>query len=181
MSDRDYTPPVDSVPIPFAPGYRISPDGTVWSSRKKGNRGGVAPWRIMKTTKPDGRRRVQVPLQVNGKNLMPFVHRLVLEAFVGPCPLGMEGCHNDGNPSNNHVSNLRWDTPKNNSDDKKRHGTHRFGETVNGSLLKDADIPEIFRLAKAGWSQSRIAKEFRVSRPTISAVLRRTRWAHILI
>lgn len=52
------------------------------------------------------------------------VHRLVLEAFVGPCPEGMEACHNDGNPANNRLENLRWDTRRNNILDAIRHGTH---------------------------------------------------------
>jgi hypothetical protein len=52
------------------------------------------------------------------------VHRLVLEAFVGPCPEGMVGCHNDGDPLNNRLDNLRWDTPSNNERDKWVHGTH---------------------------------------------------------
>lgn len=30
-------------------------------------------------------------------------HRLVLETFVGPGPLGHECCHRDGNPQNNWV------------------------------------------------------------------------------
>src|SRR3970282_914182 len=38
------------------------------------------------------------------------VHRLVLAAFVGPCPIGMEGCHDDGAPTNTRLRNLRWDT-----------------------------------------------------------------------
>ena len=52
------------------------------------------------------------------------VHRLVLLAFVGPCPDGMVCCHNDGNKQNNHVSNLRWDTQASNIQDTVRHGTH---------------------------------------------------------
>lgn len=51
------------------------------------------------------------------------VHRLVLEAWVGPCPDGCEGCHNDGDGANNVVSNLRWDTRRNNQLDRRRHGT----------------------------------------------------------
>lgn len=51
------------------------------------------------------------------------VHRLLLAAFVGPCPDGMEACHNDGDPANNHISNLRWDTRESNMQDKLRHGT----------------------------------------------------------
>ena len=52
------------------------------------------------------------------------VHRLVLEAFVGPCPEGQECCHNDGDPTNNNLSNLRWGSPTENAFDRVRHGTH---------------------------------------------------------
>jgi hypothetical protein len=49
-------------------------------------------------------------------------HRLVLEAFVGPCPDGMEGCHNDGDKLNNSLGNLRWDTRSANMYDRVAHG-----------------------------------------------------------
>lgn len=52
------------------------------------------------------------------------VHVLVLRAFVGLPPEGAQGCHNDGNPDNNHLSNLRWDSSSENHLDKVRHGTH---------------------------------------------------------
>lgn len=50
------------------------------------------------------------------------VHVLVLEAFVGPRPAGYHACHNNGVPSDNVISNLRWDTVSNNMLDKARHG-----------------------------------------------------------
>jgi hypothetical protein len=50
------------------------------------------------------------------------IHRLVLTAFLGPAPTGMEVCHNDGDPANNLLSNLRWDTKKGNAQDRRRHG-----------------------------------------------------------
>lgn len=53
-----------------------------------------------------------------------YVHALVLEAFVGPRPDGFHGCHNDGDPTNNRLVNLRWDTPSANRLDSVRHGTH---------------------------------------------------------
>lgn len=52
------------------------------------------------------------------------VHQLVLEAFVGPRPEGYEACHNNGDPSDNRVENLRWDTKSANALDSVRHGTH---------------------------------------------------------
>lgn len=53
------------------------------------------------------------------------VHVLVLTAFRGPRPVGMQGCHNDGDRTNNFLGNLRWDSPSANSQDTLRHGHHR--------------------------------------------------------
>lgn len=53
-----------------------------------------------------------------------LVHRLVMLAFVGVCPEGMQVCHYDGRPSNNRLDNLRYDTQKANEQDKRRHGTY---------------------------------------------------------
>lgn len=53
-----------------------------------------------------------------------LVHRLVLEAFVGPCPPGMECCHGDLDRSNAALSNLRWDTRSANTIDAVNHQTN---------------------------------------------------------
>lgn len=66
----------------------------------------------------------QVTLCRNGVQVDGLVHRLVLQAFVGPCPVGMEGCHFDDVPMNNRLDNLRWDTPGSNKRDSVRNGTH---------------------------------------------------------
>src|SRR5688572_6260712 len=52
-----------------------------------------------------------------------LIHHLVLEAFVGPCPEGMECRHVDGSPPNNRLDNLSWGTHVENEADKRRHGT----------------------------------------------------------
>lgn len=64
-----------------------------------------------------------VSLQIDGRSQRRSVHHLVLEAFCGPRPAGMHGCHNDGNRRNNCASNLRWDTPQANIHDSIKHGT----------------------------------------------------------
>src|SRR4030042_5419324 len=63
------------------------------------------------------------------------VHRLVLETFIGSCPEGKEACHNNGRRTDNRVENLRWDTRKNNHEDKKKHGTMACGEKINMAKL----------------------------------------------
>lgn len=52
------------------------------------------------------------------------VHVLALEAFVGPCPLGMECCHWDDDPANNRIDNLRWGTRADNLADYVRNRGH---------------------------------------------------------
>ena len=65
-----------------------------------------------------------VTLKVNGVQSNHYVHRLVLLAFVGQPPEGAEGCHNDGDRTNSHLENLRWDTRSENMYDMVRHGNH---------------------------------------------------------
>lgn len=58
-----------------------------------------------------------------GRRNYRYIHRLVLQSFVGECPEGMEGCHGDGDKANNSLENLRWDYPSENNRDKAAHGT----------------------------------------------------------
>jgi hypothetical protein len=67
------------------------------------------------------------------------VHRIVLEAFVGPAPgPEYEGCHNDGSTDNNALANLRWDTPAGNSADRRLHGTQ-----ASRNFLTEAQVVRI--------------------------------------
>ena len=63
-------------------------------------------------------------LTVRFENKTRHVHRMVLEAFVGPAPENTECCHNNGDPQDNRVANLRWDTRSSNRRDSVNHGTH---------------------------------------------------------
>lgn len=101
-------------PVAEAPGYWVSYSGDV-----KSPFGRILRHKIHKRDKHHS-----VCLIVGGRRYWRQVHRLVLTAFVGPCPDGLEGCHDDGMPGNNHVRNLRWDTRGNNHLDQVRHGTH---------------------------------------------------------
>jgi hypothetical protein len=102
-------------------------------------------------------------------------HRLVLEAFVGKCPDGMECCHNDGNHQNNHISNLRWDTPKNNSVDKIRHGTTNRGERCGTAKLT---LKQVNAIRKDDRLQRIIAEEYGVRQSVISRIKNGVLWQH---
>lgn len=79
-------------------------------------------------TRADG--RMSVDLSVENRQSTVLVHHLVLEAFIGPRPVGTECCHGDGDPANNMLTNLRWDSHVSNVADTIRHGRH-----VNGNKL----------------------------------------------
>src|SRR5271167_2615180 len=65
--------------------------------------------------------RLSVALSLPGlKPKWHQLHRLVLLAFVGPCPEGMECRHLDGNHLNNRLGNLEWNTHLVNMQDKIR-------------------------------------------------------------
>lgn len=76
---------------------------------------------------------VRVTLYVNGQKRLVFVHQLVLETFVGPCPPGLEACHWDDVPGNNRLSNLRWGTKSENMKDKVRNGNHNMSRKTRCS------------------------------------------------
>lgn len=77
---------------------------------------------------------LQVSLCKGGKQIIRCVHQLVLLAFVGPAPEGTEGCHEDGDPANNWLYNLGYDTHANNMLDAVRHGTSYRGLAFRNAL-----------------------------------------------
>jgi hypothetical protein len=115
------------------------------------------------------------------------VHRLVLETFVGFRQPGQVCCHKDGNPANNAVSNLRWDTQKANIDDAIEHGTfvrapgfrNQRGEGNHQSKLNAETVLEIRRLASCGHTRKDIGEMYGLHPAYVSLVCTRKRWAHI--
>lgn len=109
-----------------------------------------------------------------------LVHRLVLLTFVGPCPDGMEGCHNDGNPNNNNINNLRWDTRKSNRADSILHGTHPRGSmSSQAKLTEDQVIAMRAIYAQGNTSLSQIARNHGVSVSLVSQIINRKIWLHV--
>jgi hypothetical protein len=159
------------------PGYRVGNDGSVWSCLQRvylvGNgRRGVSyqpcgDWVLLlqNQNRDDG----YLEVQIRGKHRL--VHRLVLEAFVGPCPDGMECCHDDGNPSNNRLDNLRWDTKRNNQNDRLRHGTHIRGERNRIAKLTDAQAEEVRQMSREGMTIMQIVNTTGFNRNTVGRIV----------
>lgn len=91
------------------------------------------------------------------------VHQLIMLTFVGPVPEGCEVCHNDGNPANNALNNLRYDTRSENIKDVVRQGGR-------WKKLNASDVRTIRRRLKSGDRGSDIARDFNVTQTQISRI-----------
>jgi hypothetical protein len=164
-------------PIPGFPGYDISNYGNVVSYRN--NYGRID--RDGHLIKPSIKRKYKVvQLSKDGRKWHIAIHRLVLLAFYGPCPKGLECCHNDGNPLNNHISNLRWDTISSNRIDRIKHGYKPLvGEKNGSSKLTEKEVIEIRHLLSIGKKGSEIAVLFNICSSTVCQIKKRLRWKYL--
>ena len=104
------------------------------------------------------------------------IHTLVLLAFVGEPSPGHQACHNDGNPLNNTLTNLRWDTLSNNQLDRRRHGTAFQGEKHPNAKLNDAEARAIVADPRGCVT---IAREYHISTTTVVLLRQRKIWKHL--
>lgn len=115
----------------------------------------------------------------NGFAVWFLVHKLVMEAFIGPTPKGKEVCHNDGDPSNPKLKNLRFGTRTENMADMVIHGTHMRGEKNHRAVLNEEQVLEIRRQMARGENRDIVAKAFKVHPANIDAIVKRKSWKHL--
>ncbi len=151
-------------------------EGLYWVSnegRLKNRKGHILARRIRKK---DGYNVAQLYRKGVGPKYLQ-VSRLVLAAFVGPCPDGHEAAHNNGNPNDDRLCNLRWATHKSNMLDRERHGTTVKGERHPAAKLTEEQVRSIRRSAK---SHRQLASEFGVSSFSVGQIKRGNTWEHLL-
>lgn len=192
MSEVDSIPELRSLATLNLPGYYVSADGRVWSTKRviypNGRKfpvtvfdGPVKELKQQITNQVPGYMVVTLT-DTNRKQRICLVHRLVLTLFVGPCPEGMECRHLDGNAKNNNVANLQWATHLVNSLDMALHGTqaHLRGELNGYHKLEDDDIRDIRkRYAAGGVTQKALAEEYETTKSNIAHIIHRRTWWHI--
>ncbi len=139
-------------PIPGFPDYEASNLGKVRSLKRK-------TVRILSPSR-NPRGYLGVNLCNNGRTYA-YIHSLVMLAFVGPRPAGMHTCHNDDNPSNNRLDNLRYDTPSSNQQDCTKNGKRALTveqvrqirqDRSNGIILRKLAEKYGISLAQAGFA-----------------------------
>lgn len=165
--------------IPDWPHYLVGDDGHVYSA-KNARWGERLIWRRLKpSTAPSGHQGLRLSRRDPVATKTVLIHSLVLTAFVGPRPPKMDACHFDGDPKNNALSNLRWDTRKANVADARRHGTLPMGEKSHASRLTVKQVMEMRQLHAEGMGYKRLGKRFGVTQTTAYNAVSGKSWKHV--
>ncbi len=110
----------------------------------------------------------------NGKGRNFSIHRLVLEAFKGPCPEGMEANHISGIKTDNRLENLEWVTRSENTLHRARVLGKGIGSKQGLAKLTEEDVLEIRRLVEEErWPKKEVGKAYGVWDTTIAAIVNR--------
>lgn len=153
--------------IPSAPGYFASDDGHIWRDGRQ------------LAERSNGKGYLQVSLSIEGEVSDRYVHRLVCEAYQGPCPREHECRHLDGARNNNVPTNLQWSTKGVNEADKIVHGTLVSGERNGQAKLTEAMVIEARRRVAAGEQIKTVAEDFKVRAGRLRDAVRGKKWSHL--
>jgi hypothetical protein len=148
--------------IPGFPGYTVSSDGRIFSTK----------WGYPRERKQVSQTRGHKLVILRDPNGSPkgfYVHRLVAQAFVPkPDPSFNLVRHLDDDPSNNDVSNLAWGTQTDNLRDAVRN------EKIKTSL-KGLQVVQARGMIAQGLEYYSIGKHFGVPTHVIADLATRTR------
>jgi hypothetical protein len=151
----------------------VTDSGEVWSCRRWGGIGDK--W---KKLKPDtdkwGRQRIA--LNINGTRKAIRVHTLIMMLFVGPRPEGMEVAHNNGDPSDNRLENLRYDTRVGNAADMVLHGTDLVGSKHGMANMTEPQVLAMRQQSANGFSDDDLASIYHVSTSHVEKIRNRRIW-----
>jgi hypothetical protein len=161
--------------------YEVSDLGRVRTVPHLDRMGRLVPGRIRKLNlagPPPG--RLHLSLKRDRVEVGAYAHQLVMQAFVGPRPDGMEVRHGPGGPHDNRLVNLCYGTKTdNNGPDKLRDGTLRYGESHYRSRVSADNVADIRRRRAAGEPCRVLAAEYGVDEGTISVIATGGTWARV--
>lgn len=156
--------------VGYANTHEVSDHGRVRSVTRRvpSGRGQtrIAPGRLLTIYMND--RYPKINLKVGGAQRMTYVHRLVAAAFIGPCPDGMEVCHNNGDPFDNRVNNLRYDTHLSNCADRSRDLAPRLRRNQGECFHGHAYEPGSFYISAEGRTVCRLCDRARGRRRRVA-------------
>lgn len=145
-----------------------------------GPRSRVFPGRVLVqyTDKPP-RDYPAVMLSKDNRVRRHLIHRLVLEAFEGPCPPGMEARHGPAGKSDASRGNLCWGSrAENTGPDRVRDGQSNRGERHGLSTLTWNQVSEMRERAADGESFSSLSRAYGVCVQTVSNIIHHRTWRY---
>ncbi len=167
--------------VPGFPDYEVSNQGRVRSWRGNGNGTRARRGRILKATiGTNGRPKYELSRGLRRgeatRSETKYEHKLVAEAFIGPCPDELETRHIDGDVTNNSLANIVYGTHTENISDKKLHGTFIRGEQSNFAKLTEDVVREI---RKSDLPPKEIANLYGTTTNNIYLILSNQTWSHV--
>lgn len=154
------------------PDYEFHQDGFVISKIR-------ATPRVMKPIKMGKYVGLQLK-RSDGHTEKAYLHRLICEAYHGPCPGGMECRHINGDKKNNAASNLMWGTKCENEHDKIIHGTTPSGEKNGMAKLTENDVRQMREYRKnTGKSYAKIGNRFGISTMAAYRAITGKQWRNV--
>ena len=156
--------------------YEVSDLGQVFSVPRADSLGRAQGGQMLKQV-PDGKGYPLVTLHKDGKPRAVNVYHLVTDAFLGPCPPGLERRHLDGDKLNSRLSNLVFGTGGENAEDKIRHGTTAWGTRNPHAKLTPELVQECRQRRAAGATVAALALEYGITPSAMSKAVRGDTWA----
>lgn len=99
------------------------------------------------------------------------VHRIVMLAFKGPCPHGLEVLHINGKAADNRLSNLRYGTRRENNLDIGAHGRRKISVAQARAIKKHINRSEASAL--------KLAAKYKISRSYVWQIWQGKQWTHV--
>lgn len=161
--------------------YSITESGTVISHMRNSGRQGTY-FRVNRS-RDNGNGRMAIGLSIGLRNRKTFkVHRLVCMAFHGvPTTERNEVNHKDGNPKNNHYTNLEWCNRSENVLHAYANGLLRAssGSDHYCAKLSEKDIPVIREMGEAGFPFKHIGAMWGICGRHAQDICERKKWKHV--
>lgn len=176
------------------PGYFVAKSGKVFSSKRSGTWGSCrSDWPIVEMRPTvrkggkQGRGYAQVGLHRGTERVVAYVHRLVLETFVGESLDGRKECnHKNGLRSDNRLENLEWvsrtenvrhgDALKGGRPGGRRPMPHRRGENGTTTKLTIEQVRSIRAEAAGGSTHELLGKRYGVSSSNVTMIVNNKTW-----
>lgn len=114
-------------------------------------------------------------VKLHGKNYK--IHRIVAREFIGASDMLVR--HINGNKIDNHFTNLKYGTDKENYEDSIRHGTNSKGKINGKTKLSEDSVFRIKKMISLNVELDEICKLEGVSKRNLYKIKYNQTWKHI--